>query len=61
MLRLRWTIEAQARSKNGQPAHSTTGVARTNCIQAESAGRHELVQAQHRDMTAHLQHHDRYR
>ena len=28
--------EVQPRSKNGQPAHSTTGVARTSWIQAET-------------------------
>ncbi len=33
MLRLRWTSEAQPRSKNGQPAQSTTGVAKRNCSQ----------------------------
>ena len=30
MLRLRLMSDAQPRSKNGQPAHSTTGVASTN-------------------------------
>ena len=32
---LRWPVlkDATARSKNGQPAHSTTGVARPNCSQ----------------------------
>ena len=30
MLRLRWTIDAQARWKNGQPAHRTTGVESAN-------------------------------
>ncbi len=30
MFRLRWTIEDQPRSKNGQPPHRTTGVARAN-------------------------------
>ena len=33
MFRLRLTIEAQPRSKNGQPPQSTTGVASTNSIQ----------------------------
>jgi len=28
ILRLRFTMEAQPRTKNGQRAHSTTGVAR---------------------------------
>jgi hypothetical protein len=31
MLRLRFTSEAQPRSKNGQPPQSTTGVASTSC------------------------------
>src|SRR5580704_10456403 len=30
MFRLRWTIEAQPRSKKGHPPHSTTGVASAN-------------------------------
>jgi hypothetical protein len=33
MLRWRLTTDAQPRWKNGQPAHSTTGVAKTNWIQ----------------------------
>ena len=33
MLRLRWSSDSQARRKNGQPAHSTTGVARMSCGQ----------------------------
>jgi hypothetical protein len=38
-LRLRFTTEAQARTKNGPPAHSTTGVAKAHCSQmARSAG-----------------------
>ena len=44
MLRLRLTSDAQPRSKNGQPAQSTTGVARTSCSQIESLGRHERVE-----------------
>ncbi len=35
MLRLPVLNEAQPRSKNGQPAHSTTGVASANCSQLE--------------------------
>ena len=35
MLKLRVLSEAQPRSKNGQPAHSTTGVASTNWIHTE--------------------------
>ena len=38
MLRLRLTSEAQPRWKNGSPAHSTTGVASTNCTQLDSSG-----------------------
>ena len=38
MLRLRLSSDAQARWKNGQPAHQTTGVARANWIQADVAG-----------------------
>ena len=56
MFRLRFTTEAQPRSKNGHPAQSTTGVASRNCIQVESRGEHEVVQAERRDMAAHLQH-----
>src|SRR3984885_8447439 len=33
MFRLRWRIEDQPRSKNGQPAHRTTGVANANSSQ----------------------------
>ena len=36
MLRFRVTTEAQPRTKNGQPAHNTTGVASTSCSQFES-------------------------
>src|SRR3989441_8673921 len=36
MFRLRLTIDAQPRGKNGQPPQSTTGVARTSCSQAMS-------------------------
>ena len=35
MLRLRVTSDCQPRTKNGQPAHSTTGVASTIWIQFE--------------------------
>ena len=38
MLRLRLTIDAQPRWKKGQPPQRTTGVARTNSIQASSLG-----------------------
>src|SRR4051812_16476045 len=36
MLRLRFFRDAQPRAKNGQPAHSTTGVASTSCAQLDS-------------------------
>ena len=35
MLRLRVFREAQPRSKNGQPAHNTTGVASTSWTQSD--------------------------
>ncbi len=35
MLRLRVTTDCQPRTKNGQPAHSTTGVASISCSQFE--------------------------
>jgi hypothetical protein len=38
MLRLRVASDCAPRTKNGQPAHSTTGVARINCAQFESCG-----------------------
>ena len=37
MLRRRLTSDCQPRTKNGQPAHSTTGVLRTNCIQRDGS------------------------
>ena len=53
MLRLRVTSDAQPRTKNGQPAHSTTGVARPVAIQFETAGREQHMQTG--QMPAHLQ------
>src|SRR4051794_40217550 len=41
MLRLRLTIDAQPRSKKGQPPQSTTGVARISCTQLREAGGRE--------------------
>ncbi len=38
MLSERFTSEVQPRAKNGQPAHSTTGVLSANWIQTESCG-----------------------
>ena len=46
MLRLRLTTEAQPRWKNGQPAHSTTGVDSANWIQMESCGGTRSSQAE---------------
>ncbi len=37
MLRLRVATDAAARVKNGQPAHSTTGVASASCTQTETS------------------------
>ena len=37
MLGLRWRIDCQPRTKNGQPAHRTTGVASTSCVHANPA------------------------
>jgi len=36
MFRLRFTKDAQPRTKNGQPAQSTTGLASTHCSQTET-------------------------
>jgi hypothetical protein len=38
MFKLRFFTDASARTKNGHPAHSTTGVARTIWIQFEVDG-----------------------
>ena len=38
MFRWRFTTDAQPRTKNGQPPHSTTGVASANCVQVIAAG-----------------------
>ena len=38
MLRLRVRSDAQPRTKNGHPAHSTTGVASTSWIHVEAVG-----------------------
>ena len=38
MFRLRRKMEFQPRWKNGHPAHSTTGVASSNCTQLETCG-----------------------
>src|SRR6186997_3165503 len=38
MLRLRDATDCAPRTKNGQPAHSTTGVANTSCTQFDCDG-----------------------
>ena len=37
MFKLRFTTERQPLTKNGQPAHNTTGVLKTNCPQRDTA------------------------
>ncbi len=59
MLRLRDFSDCQPRSKNGQPAHSTTGVAKASCSQFDSVRSDQAMQAE--QMPAHLQHHHRDR
>ena len=59
MLRLRLTSEAHARSKNGQPAHKTTGVASANWIQFEVPCREPHMQV--RKVAAHFERHHRDR
>ena len=51
MLRWRVTSDCQPRTKNGQPAQSTTGVARTSCSQLEPPGADQMIEAE--DMPAH--------
>ena len=57
MLRLRVTSDCQPRSKNGQPAHSTTGVAKANCSQFDSVWSIQAMRAE--EVRAHLQDEDR--
>ena len=57
MLRLRLITDAQPRSKNGQPAQSTTGVARRSCSQFDGLLPQEHVQVG--EMPAHLEGQDR--
>ena len=59
MLRLRVSSDCQPRTKNGQPAHSTTGVAKANWIQLDSVGSTQLWRAD--DMPAHRQDEHRQR
>ena len=44
MFRLRFFTDATARTKNGQPAHSTTGVPSSSCIQFDSLLAQQVVQ-----------------
>ena len=57
MLRFRVTTEAQPRTKNGQPAHSTTGVASASCSQFESCWPRSSGKVG--EVPAHLQRDDR--
>ena len=59
MLRLRVTTDCQPRTKNGQPAHSTTGVANASWIQLDSVAIDPAMRAD--EMRAHLQDDDRKR
>ena len=43
MLRLRLRIESQPRAKNGQPPHSTTGVANASSVQATAACGNKII------------------
>ena len=58
MLRLRVTNERQPRTKNGAPAHSTTGVDKHQRNPVRPCRRHQMHQA---EMAAHLEHEDRQR
>ena len=59
MLRLRVSSDCQPRTKNGQPAHSTTGVANTSWIQFDRRLVDPAVTAD--QVAAHLQDHRRER
>ena len=59
MLRLRLTTEFQPRTKNGQPAHRTTGVASMSCSQLEACCPEQHVKVG--QMTAHLERNHRNR
>ena len=60
MLRLRVPIDCQPRTKNGQPAHSTTGVARTSSTQPSTSGENASNEPG-RQVPAHRDDHDRDR
>ena len=57
---LRWPVRSDCapRTKNGQPPHSTTGVARTNCAGVADAAHRKMKQA---EMSAHFDDKDRQR
>ena len=59
MLRLRLTSERQPRTKNGHPAHSTTGVVRINCTQRDGVAVHPVRRA--REQMRHREEKDRQR
>jgi hypothetical protein len=59
MFRLRWTIDAQARWKNGHPAHRTTGVDR-ELNPCRDLRRYELVQSKGGDVAAHFENEHRH-
>ena len=59
MLRLRVRSEFHPRTKNGQPAQSTTGVARTNCNQFDQLGATSMSRPG--EMHAHFESDDRAR
>ena len=59
MLRLRVTSDCQPRWKNGQPAHTTTGVARASCSQVPRLAAQPVIEAQ--VVPAHRQEHNRQR
>ena len=59
MLRCACASDCQPRTKNGQPAHSTTGVASTNCSQFDVMPCEQHAQ-RWRQMPAHLERQDRH-
>ena len=53
------TIDRQPRTKNGQPAHSTTGVASSELQPVQERPADHVVEPE--EMAAHLEHDDRHR
>ena len=53
MLRWRVTNDAQPRSKNGQPPHSTAGVARISCTQTARCGGDQRIERRFGEMLGH--------